>query len=77
MDFLDYGLDQVTGIMAVATGIVVVLLIGGMIFLAFEGYDAFRKRNDPPELGPWGEPASTDIFGWDAGLHMAEEIAWQ
>jgi hypothetical protein len=74
--FLDEGLDQVIGIMALATGVVIVLLIGGALFFAFEGYKSFQHRHDPPGLGPWGEPADPSAFGWDAGLHMGEEVVW-
>ncbi len=58
----------------VAVGAVV---IGGIAFLTVEGYHLYKRRHDPPRLGPWSEPGDTAAFGWDGGLYMGEEIRWQ
>ena len=75
--WFDSGMDEVVGIMALATGIVIVMVIAGVVFLAYEGYGAFKKRHDPPLLGPWSEPGDVSSFGWDAGLKMGQEVVWQ
>ncbi len=62
----------------VVAGIVlVVVIIGGLTLLSVQGYQMFKKRNDPPQLGPWSLPGDTTAFGWDAGLRIGEAVAWQ
>lgn len=61
----------------VAGYVIAAVVIGGLVFLTTQGYQTYKKRNEPPQLGPWSLPGDTSAFGWDAGLQMGEEVTWQ
>jgi hypothetical protein len=65
-------------VFVISAYVLVAVVIGGLAFLTVQGYEMYKKRNDPLQLGPWSLPGDTAAFGWDAGLQMGEEkVTWQ
>lgn len=78
--YLDEGVSAAVSILVISMilsfVLVGALVVGGLIVLVREGYKQYKKRNDPPQLGPWAEPSDVSAFGWDAGLRLGKEVTW-
>lgn len=75
--------DEVSGaaagilVLSIVLSFVVIgaLAVGGIAFLTVQGYHMYKRRHDPPKLGPWSDPGDVSVFG-AGGLHLGEEVRW-
>ncbi len=73
--YWDEAMGQVTFYLAVGSLVAVVVIIGGMVFLCYLGYQAYKKRYDPPLGCSWNDKGDFSLdFG--GGLQFGEELAW-
>jgi hypothetical protein len=71
----DDAMGQVAFFVAVGSLVAVAVVIGGMVFLCYLGYQAYKKRNDPQLGGPWSDRGEFSLEFGNA-LQFGEAISW-
>ncbi len=76
MDFIEEGIDQFMGTVASAAGLVFVLFLGILIYLAFQAFTGPGNGGNQARVGPWGEPPDFPTYGEYGGIRIGQELPW-